>query len=190
MATQSSQIVRSSNAGRIGLRASLGLICTLSLVFWACGIEFGEAADDTEILKSVTFQGEIVSGEPLTIVLDYAQQYAANIEVICDLLSVKDIPTVTPPPTETVSPLSIRRTPEPTLPRIPRVRPTPVNKVMKVLGTTLQPNEDGGPVGEATPVLGTIEQRFFAPEPGDYVVWCYTPVDQNNAIFGELTIPD
>ena len=34
-----------------------------------------------------------------------------------------------------------------------------------------------------------IEQRFFAPEPGDYVVWCYTRADQNNAIFEELTIP-
>lgn len=171
------------------MRALLGLICAVSLVLLACGIDFGEAAKETEILKGVTFQGEIVSGEPLTIVLEYAQQYAVKVEVICDLLSVKDIPTVTPLPTETVSPLVIRRTPEPTLPRIPRVRPTPTNKIMKILGTTLQPNEDGGPVGEATPVLGTIEQRFFAPRPGDYVVWCYTPVDRNNAIFEELTIP-
>lgn len=171
------------------MRALIGLICAISLFLLACGIEFGEAADDTEILKSITIQGEIVPGEPITLVLEYAQQYPVKVVVKCDLLSVEDIPTETPLPTGTVSPLAIRRTPEPTLPKIPRVRPTPLNKVIEILGTTLEPNEDGGPVGEATPVLGTIERRFFAPEPGDYVVWCYTKVDQNNAIFEELTVP-
>ncbi|MCI0890454.1 MAG: hypothetical protein J4O04_06580, partial [Chloroflexi bacterium] len=102
--------------------------------------------------------------------------------------SVNDLPIETPPATETVSPLALRRTPEPTLPKIPRVRPTPKNKVLEILGTTLQPNEDGGPTGTATPELGTIERRFLAPAPGDYVIWCYTPVDRNNAIFQELTV--
>jgi len=37
-------------------------------------------------------------------------------------------------------------------------------------------------------VLGTIQHRFFAPEPGEYVVWCYTPLDQNSAIFEEMTV--
>ncbi len=189
MATHSSRKADSSSTDRIEIRASLGVICGVSLVLLACGIDFGEAADDTELLKGISFQGEIVSGKPLTLVLEYAQQYAVKVVVKCDLLSVTDIPTVTPLPTETVSPLVIRRTPEPTLPKIPRVRPTPTNKIMEILGTTLQPNEDGGPVGEATPVLGTIERRFFAPRPGDYVVWCYTPVDRNNAIFEDLTIP-
>ena len=169
---------------------AIGVLGTIALLVAACGIDFGEASSETEIFKGLTIDGPFVAGEPLTVTLSYAQQYAVALQIKCDLLSDEDIPTVTPLPTGTVSPLTLRRTPEPTLPRIPLVRPTPTNKVREIFGTTLQPNEEGGPVGEATPVLDTIELRFFAPEPGEYRVWCYTPRDLTNAIFENLTIPE
>ncbi len=167
--------------------AVLGMVALLAA---ACGIDFGEASSETEIFKDLRIDGPFVAGEPLKVTLSYAQQYPVALAIKCDLLSVEDIPTVTPPPTETVSPLDLRRTPEPTLPRIPLVRPTPKNKVREIFGTTLQPNEDGGPVGEATPVLDAIELSFFAPKPGEYLVWCYTPRDLTNGIFEDLTIPE
>ena len=166
----------------------IAVLSAVALMFVACGIGFGEEPKETELLKEITIEEPVIAGQAVTILLDYAQQYPVRVEVKCDLLSVNDLPTNTPLATRTVSPLALRRTPEPTLPNIPRVRPTPKRKVLEILGTTLQPNEEGGPTGTATPELGTIERRFLAPEPGDYVVWCYTPVDQNNAIFQELTI--
>ncbi len=165
----------------------LGMVALLAA---GCGIDFGEASSETEIFKDLTIDGPIIAGESVTATLSYAQQYDVRLKIQCDLLSVEDIPTVTPPPTETVSPLILRRTPEPTLPSIPLVRPTPKNKVREIFGTVVQPNEDGGPVGEATPVLDTVEIRFRAPEAGEYLVWCYTPLDLNNAILEELNVPE
>lgn len=158
------------------------------LLFVACGIGFSEEPAETELLKEITIEEPVISGQETLMALDYAQQYPVDVEVKCDLLSLDDLPTETPLATETVSPAALRRTPEPTLPKIPRVRPTPANKVLQILETTLEPNEDGGPTGTATPELGTFEGRFVAPAPGDYIVWCYTPLDQNNAIFQELTV--
>lgn len=167
-----------------------GLVVMLACVLGACGIDFGEASPETEIFKGVTIEGPLVPGEPLTLTLSYARQYPVGILVRCDLLTKEDVPTVTPLPSATLAPLAERRTPEPTLPHIPRIRPTPTTKLFEILGTDLEPYDEGGPVGEATPVLGTIERRFLAPDPGEYVVWCYTPADLNNAIFEDLTIPE
>ena len=167
---------------------ALVVLSALALIFVACGIGFGEEPKETELLKEITVEEPAIAGQAVTILLNYAQQYPVRVEVKCDLLSVNDLPTATTLAAATVSPLALRRTPEPTLPEIPRVRATPKNKVLEILGTTLQPNEAGGPTGTATPEVGTIERRFLAPKPGDYVVWCYTPVDRNNAIFQELTI--
>ena len=169
---------------------AIALLGTFALLAAACGIDFGEASRETELFKDLTIDGPVVAGESMTVTLSYARQYDVALEIKCDLLSVEDIPTVTPLPTGTVSPLALRRTPEPTLPKIPLVRPTPTNKVQEIFGTTLQPNEDGGPVGEATPVLGTFDGRFFAPEPGEYLIWCYTPLDLNNAIVVDLIVPE
>ncbi len=168
--------------------AALLVLSVLMLLFVACGIGFGEEPTGTELLKEITIEEPVISGQSTLMVLDYAQQYPVDVNVKCDLLSLDDLPTETPLATETVSPAALRRTPEPTLPKIPRVRPTPTNKVLQILRTKMQPNEDGGPTGTATPELGTLKRRFVAPKPGDYVVWCYTPVDQNNAIFQELTV--
>lgn len=161
-----------------------------ALLATACGIDFGEASNETEIFKDLTIEGSFVPGGSLAVTLSYAQQYDVKLKIQCDLLSVEDIPTVTPLPTGTLSPLTLVHTPEPTVPRIPLVRPTPTNKLREIFGTTLEPNNDGGPVGEATPVLGTLEMRFRAPEVGEYLVWCYTPLDLNNAIIEELTVTE
>ena len=158
------------------------------LVFVACGIGFGDEPEGTELLKEITIEEPVISGQLVAVFLDYARQYPANVDVKCDLLSRDDLPTVTPRATETVSPAGVRRTPEPTLPVIPRVRPTPKNMVLEIFEITLERNKDGGPTGTATPELGTIERHFVAPDPGDYIVWCYTPLDLNNAIFQELTV--
>ena len=158
------------------------------LVFVACGIGFGAEPEGTELLKEIVIEEPVFTRQAVSVVLQYAQQYPAEVEIKCDLLSVDDLPTTTPPATETVWPPLLRMTPEPTLPKIPRVRPTPKNKVLEILTKRLEPNEDGGPIGTATPELGMIEARFVAPEPGDYVVWCYTPVDRNNSILQELTV--
>lgn len=170
---------------RVGVAA---LIAMLAAGLAACGIDFGEASTETDIFKDITIEGSFVPGEPLTVTLSYARQYPVEVRVRCDLLTKADVPTATPFPTATVSPLD--PTPEPTLPHIPRVRPTPRTTVLEIFGDTLEPYEDGGPVGEATPVLGTLERRFLAPAPGDYVVWCYTPADLNNRKFEDLTIPE
>jgi hypothetical protein len=164
----------------------LALAATTVLVL-ACGIGFGDEEVETELFKSIEV-GPAVAGEPTTITLEYARQYPVALEVKCDLLSVADIPSPTPLATATISPAERIRTPEPTEPPIPRVRPTPKNKVMEIFGMTLEANDEGGPVGEATPILGVEERRFFAPAAGDYTVWCYTPADQNNSIFEPLTV--
>ena len=169
---------------------AIAILGLLALLVTGCGIDFGEASTETEIFKDLTIEGPIVAGEPVEVSLKYAQQYDVSLEIKCDLLSTEDVPTVTPLPTETVSPLILRRTPEPTLPGIPLVRPTPRNKVQEIFGTTLRPNENGGPVGEATPVLEIVDWRFFAPAPGEYVVWCYTTLDLNNAIFEDFAVPE
>ncbi len=172
-----------------GLRVgALAILSVLALVFIGCGIGFGDEPTDTELLKGITIEGPVTSGQTVIMLLEYAQQYPVGVEIKCDLLSVDDLPTVTPAATETVWPPLLDLTPEPTLPSIPRVRPTPKNKVLEIIGTTIEANQDGGPTGTATPESGTIERRFVAPDPGDYVIWCYTPVDQNNAIFQELTV--
>ncbi len=169
---------------------AIGVLGTIALLAVGCGIDFGEASSETEMFKDLKVDGPFIAGEPLAMTLSYARQYNVAVPIKCDLLSLEDIPTVTPLPTGTVSPLVLGPTPEPTLPRIPLVRPTPTNKVREIFGITLQANEDGGPVGEATPVLDAIEHSFFAPEPGEYLVWCYTPRDLTNAIFEDLTIPE
>ena len=99
-----------------------------------------------------------------------------------------------PPPTPDHTPtplivLGILVTPDPTAVHIPRIYPTPFNKVIDVLIEDIPANPDGGLAGEATPVPGTIERRFFGPErPGRYIAKCFTPLDVNNAISEEFTI--
>ena len=166
----------------------LAVLSVLLLVFVACGIGFSEEPPETELLKEIIIEETVLTGQTVRVVLDFAQQYPARLDIKCDLLSQDDLATATPLPTATAPPGGLRRTPEPTLPAIPRVRPTPENKVLEIFETSLEPHEDGGPTGTATPALGSIERHFIAPEPGAYTVWCYTPVDQNNSLFQELTV--
>jgi len=181
--------LRSPESNLVRPTIALAPLLVASILILGCGISFGDEPAKTETFKALE-SGPAVAGQTVDITLEYAQQYPVDIEVKCDLLSAVQTPTVTPLPTETLAPMEERETPEATLAPIPRVRPTPSNKVLEIFGTTLQRNEDGGPVGEATPVLGTLEHSFRAPAAGDYVVWCYTPDDLNNAIFEELTVSE
>jgi hypothetical protein len=159
----------------------------LALTGVACGIDYGTASEETELLKKLTVSGEFTTGSLLTMTLDWEQPYPANVEIRCQVVSEFDQPAATPEGSP-VPPDVAARTPTPT-PLIPRVRPTPKNFVQDIPGDTLLSNDEGGPVDEATPTSGTIERSFRAPvAPGAYFVRCYTPSDENNAIFQEFTL--
>ena len=156
----------------------------LVLILTACGISLGAGEEETEIFRSLTVEGDFRLGGSLRLILEFAQPYPVAVGIKCDLLAVDREPTPTP---ETAGAPEGERTPTPAA--IPRVRPTPANKVQDILEETLRANPEGTPVGEATPVVDTITSSFTAPDrPGRYVVRCFTPADPNNAIFQEITI--
>ena len=145
----------------------------------ACGITLSSGEDETELFKELTVEGEFRVGGTLSLTLSYAQPYPVTVDVACELLLVGFKGTPTPKPTPGTPP------PAP----IPNLEPTPVNKVLDILSQQLPNNAEGGPVDEATPLLGTVEHSFGAPErPGRYTVRCYTPRDENNAISKRITI--
>lgn len=153
----------------------------------ACGIDYGSASDETELFKKLTVTGEFTPGSLLTMTLDWEQPYATEVEIRCQVLSAKPPPTATPEGSR-VPPAVAALTPTAT-PRIPRVRPTPRSFIQDIPGDTLAANEQGGPARDVTPTSGTIERRFRAPAaPGGYFVRCYTPDDENNAIFEEFRL--
>jgi len=159
----------------------------LALTGAACGIDYGTASEETELFKQLTVTGDFTPGSLLTMRLDWEQPYPIDVEIRCDVLSEYAQPTATPEGSP-VPPDVAERTPTPT-PRIPRERPTPKTWVQDIPGDTLESNDEGGPVDEATPTSGTLERRFRAPVlPGKYFARCYTPQDENNAIFEEFTL--
>ncbi len=175
---------------RIGSLLLIGLaLCAVVLA--ACGIGFSEEPEETELFKSLSVDGVLLPGEPLTLALEYEQPYTVAIDVRCDVLDADPDPTATPAVTATPYAGRSDITPPPTVVRIPRVRPTPVSKVLDILAQEIPANADGGVAGEVTPVPGRIEQRFFGPEaPGRYWARCFTPLDVNNAITRGFTIAE
>ena len=181
--------------GRAGLFGVAAALALLAAIFAGCGISFSAEPEETELFKQLSIdgdsapgEGDFAPGQPLTLLLEYEQPYTVRIEVRCDVLEA-DPP---PPPDYTPTPLivlGILITPEPTRVNIPRIRPTPFNKVIDILIDDIPANPDGGLAGEVTPVPGTIERSFLAPEqPGHYIAKCFTPLDVNNAILEEFTI--
>jgi hypothetical protein len=168
---------------RLDARVPLGAVVISALAAVAlagCGVSFGSGPDETERFKDLTVVGAFVPGGELTLTLEYMQQYPVTVDVSCDLLrlDLPPAPTRTPGPTATPTPASI-----------PKVRPTPRSKAADILLHTLPEHRDGGAVGEATPVAGTLRHTFGAPaEPGRYAVRCYTPRDENNVISERITI--
>ena len=158
------------------------LASSLSLLVLACGITLSAGDDETELFKDLTITGDFVPYGALTLRLEYAQVYNVDVRASCDLLIVD--PDWTPTPKPSPGP-----TPTATEVVIPRVHPTPSNTVDEILAETLPANSEGGVVDEATPVPGVIERQFTAPgELGQYIVRCYTPDDQNNAIAESFTV--
>ncbi|MCH8949958.1 MAG: hypothetical protein IIB87_06235 [Chloroflexi bacterium] len=174
--------------GRAGLFGVAAVFALLAVIFAACGISFSTAPEETELFKRLSISGDFTPRAPLTLLLEYEQPYTVPIQVRCDVLEADPPPTPDQTPTPMIV-LGILITPEPTLIHIPRIYPTPFNKVIDVLIEDIPANPDGGIAGEATPVPGTIERRFLAPErPGRYIAKCFTPLDVNNAISEEFTI--
>lgn len=172
---------RTSEGPRLRRHAAGALLALLLgiAVLTGCGIRLSSGSDSTELFKGLTVQGDFRAGGRLSLTLQYAQQYPVTVDVACDLRHAHFRGTPTPEPTP--------GTPPPA--RLDDPRPTPASKVFDIVGWTLPVNPDGGPVNEATPVLGSFEHAFIAPqEPGRYIVKCYTPRDTNNAISRNITI--
>lgn len=181
--------------GRAGLFGVAAVFALLAVIFAACGISFSAEPEETELFKRLSIDGDSAPGDggftpgaPLALLLEYEQPYTVPIQVRCDVLEVDPPPTPDYTPTPLIV-LGILVTPDPTIVNIPRIYPTPSNKVIDILIMDIPANPDGGVAGEATPVPGTIELRFFGPErPGRYIAKCFTPLDVNNVIFEEFTI--
>ena len=177
--------------GRRDRRYLLGAFlssCIFAVAFAACGISIGADEEGTELFKDLTVEGRFQPGGELAMTLEYAQPYSVDVEIECVLIA-KD-PESTATPNATARPTN---TPDkdaaPTAVSIPRVRPTPKNKVLTILEDEVPRNPQEVPPSEATPVVGTIVEAFLAPaRPGRYVVLCLTPDDDNNAISETITI--
>ena len=168
--------------------------CLLASVFAACGIDYGSSSSETELFKSITVDGELVTGGRVTLDVNYEQPYPAAIRVLCALIAREGQDRQPEPPaTNTPNPDV-----EPTPLRIPPPPPTPRHKVLDILDAEIPANtsvtagpgtpaellfEPGSSDNPLTPVPGTLRGGFTAPEePGLYAITCYTPVDVNNAI--------
>jgi hypothetical protein len=160
----------------------------LAIMLTACGISLDAGEDGSEIFEGLTVEGDFSAGGTLTLILDYAQPYPVDVDVECILLEVDPESTATPEVTPTATSTPVEGvTPMPVA--IPRIRPTPAKKVLDILAEELAANPQDVPPAEATPVRGTIEESFTAPErPGRYKVKCLTPDDDNNSISKSITI--
>lgn len=168
-----------------GLLASCCLLVTLSV---ACGITLGAGNGETELFKDLTLEGDFFPGGRLTLTLEYAQQYPADILVVCELLAADSHLIRTPVTTPTNTPLP-REIATPTDIPIPQPPPTSRFRLADIIREELPANEDGGPVGEATPVPGVLVHEFGTPTTeGNYVIRCLTPFDRNNSISERVTV--
>jgi hypothetical protein len=157
-------------------------------VLIGCGISVDAGDPETEVFRDLELDGEFVTGGLLNLSLYHAQIYTVPVNINCEVIAVDDSLVPTPIATATETPTLAPGVTPTSLP-LPAPRETPENRVMDFMVDSLQPNEEGGPVGEATPVLGSVEFEFRAPDlPGDYVLRCYTPQDDNNSISEPFTI--
>ncbi len=70
-----------------------------------------------------------------------------------------------------------------------RNAPRAERQVAHIPEKPLAVNDNGGPVGEATPIAERLEQQFTAPErPGRYQLDCYTVGEEDNDIERIITI--
>ena len=170
----------------------------ITIIIAACGVSLDAGEEGTETFNRLSIAGDFRAGGSLSLTLEYQLQYPVTVLVACHVLAPRPLATPTPKPTptlppelETVLPALPSLTPRiaPTVIHIPMAKPTSTRKVAEILTEQLPPNPEGGPVGEATPVLGTIERDFTAPDqPGRYTVRCFTPADENNRIDEKITI--
>jgi len=164
----------------------------LAALLAGCGISYGDGDKGTELFESLTVGGDLVTGGQVTIELAYTQPYAVNISVACVLIAKggqDEAPSTTAAPTAAPALTPEEPNATATVIAIPGPVPTPRHKVLDILQEQIQAKPDETPIEYSTPVPGTIDGAFTAPEaPGAYEVRCYTPADLNNAIRKRITI--
>jgi hypothetical protein len=170
-------------------RTLSGAVLLLAGLSIACGIRYTSADPEEDFFRELTIEGERRPQAPMTLQLEYEQPYGVPVDVQCVVLEVSVTRTPDPTPTETATPVPVRQTSTPTPISIPGPKPTPLNKVGDILTTTVPANPGGSTTEDSTPQPGRVEQEFRAPQfPGRYVVRCYTPQDESNAILEPLVL--
>lgn len=178
-------------SGRRTRQVQFGALVFLvwALVLTGCGIALQAGDAETEFFKGLDIQTtDITPGARVAFTLDYAQLYTVPVDIRCDVLAgdqrLVNTPVATAAPTPTLTKFET-----PTSLPLPLAKNTPKSRVLEFSMDTVQPNLEGGPVGEATPTLGTLNGGFEAPpRPGKYTLRCFTPQDEGNALLASFTI--
>ena len=167
--------------------AFAGALLVLAALLAGCGISYGDDDKSTELFKRLTVAGDLYTGGRVTLELEYTQPYAVNITVACALLAKGGQDAELSPPLPQETPAEPGATPTPLV--IPAPVPTPRHNVLDILQEPIRAKPGETPIEYSTPVPGTIDGEFTAPDlPGAYEVRCYTPADLNNRITKNITI--
>lgn len=190
-------VIRAANAGkerhgrRAGdrLRGVLVASVALALLAAGCGISLRAEQSESEIFQELTVESEAAPGATLSLVLEYQQPYPVEIDVICSLLEVPD-EEQRERDRATAEAEAAQEAEATAELRVDEDEDDDIEKylVFRILEGTLPANSQGGPLEEATPIADTIQRTFAAPDvPGEYVVLCYTPEDEDNAL-GQMIV--
>jgi hypothetical protein len=152
---------------RPGRRLVLAMLLTCATGTLACGVKLDAEQDMTEIFRDATVtnatgEGDLVAGQPLQLTVEYWQPYPNQLDIECDLLASNKETKVADIHVEAI------------LANVAENIPTSIRKNYK---------------DEVTPISGTLQPAFVAPEaPGTYVVNCFTQEDDNNEIERTIVI--
>ena len=157
---------RERRAGRYLLGALLAS-ALFALLLVGCGITLGADDEESEIFRDLALKGDLIAGGSTTLTLNYEQPYPVDVPIVCDLLAAEERTQPVATPAEGVD----------------------ARRVLRILSESLPANAEGGPVGEATPEAGAVEQLFVLPDvAGRYRLRCFTPAAERNKIERLITI--
>jgi len=157
------RIVRGRRARR-GVAGAL-LLCLGGLVVAACGVSFSAEEEQSEIFADLSISGDFTPRGELILALRYQQPYPVTIDVVCDLLEDRSGP------------------------RDGRVVTRILEQQILLTRGLSSAEATADPLEKITPVPGSFEQAFAAPErPGRYAVECLTPADDENDIERSFTV--
>jgi hypothetical protein len=129
----------------------------------ACGLRFSDDFEGTELFKSLTLEGERVTGAELQLLLVLNPSYPVPLRIACFYEDGDQL-------TDDQLKLSFEE------------RATQISDV--ILGPALGRRPDD----EVEPLEMTV--RFRVPEPGDYFVACLTPAAPDNGLGLSFAITD